>query len=114
MSYIDAVAAAANKTVACGRSRPGLPPHVLRRDRPVKADVGAGNKSVRDLQSHNRFGRERFVVGPTGKICGNAAGAECDGQDDNTCGIHTLTIYACAGCLNCILAAASPLSVTKR
>ena len=114
MSYIDAVAVAANKTVACGRCWPGPPLQVLRRNRPAKADVGAGNKNVQGLQSHNRFGREKFVDGPTRKICGNAAGAESDGQDDNTCGIHTLTIYAYAGCLNCMLAAASPLSVTNQ
>lgn len=114
MSYIDAVAAAANKTVVCGRSRPDLPLQVLRRNRPAKVGVGAGNKNVRGLPSHNRFGREKLVVGPTRKICGIAAGAGSDGQDDNTCGIHTLTVYAYAGCLNCILPAASPLSVTKQ
>ena len=114
VSYIDAVAAAANKIVACGRCRPGLSLQVLRRNRPAKADVGAGNKNVRSLQSHNRFGGEKLVVGPTRKICGITAGAGSDGQDDNTCSIHTLTIYAYAGCLNCILAAASPLSVTKQ
>jgi hypothetical protein len=87
---------------------------VLWRDRPAKAGVGAGNNSVQGLQSHNWFGREKLVVGPTRKICGIAAGAGSDGQDDYTCGIHTLTIYAYAGCLNCTLTAASPLSVTKQ
>src|SRR5258708_21047375 len=112
--YIYAVAAVAIKSVACGRSRAVLSLQVLRRGRPVKADVGAGNKNVRGLQSHNRLGREKLVVGPTRKICGIAAGAGSDRQDDNTCGIHTLTVYAYAGCLNCILAAASPLSVTNQ
>src|SRR5437868_470198 len=38
----------------------------------------------------SRFGRKRFVASCTRKICGNAAGTERDGQDDDPCGIHTL------------------------
>jgi len=102
VSYIDAVATLGRSIVETGL------------DRVAKADVGFGNDNVQGLQSHNRSGRETFVVRATRKICGSAAGAASDGQDEKGCGIHTLTIYAYAGCLNCMLAAASPLSMTKR
>ena len=82
--------AAANEIAAGGRGRPGLPLHVFGLDRLAKADVGLRHQNVHGLQLRDRFGGKRFVVGPTRKICGNAAGTDSDGQDDNACGIHTL------------------------
>ena len=56
----------------------------------AEADIAFRNENVHGLQLGNRFSRSRLVVGSTRKICGNAAGTDSDGQDDNACGIHTL------------------------
>ena len=48
------------------------------------------DQNVHGRQLRDRLGRSRLVVGSTRKICGNAAGTDSDGQDDNACGIHTL------------------------
>jgi hypothetical protein len=56
-----------------------------------------------------------FGVRSTREICGDAAGAESDGEDDNTCGIHTLLRSTFTpGCLNCMVVTAFPLSITRR
>ena len=81
---------AADEDVARGRRRPGLPLQVLGLDRLAEADVGLGDENVDGRQLRDRRGRSRLVVGSARKICGNAAGADGDGQDDNACGIHTL------------------------
>ena len=56
----------------------------------AEADVGLRDQDVDGLQLRDRLGRRGLVVGPAREICGNAAGTESDGQDDNACGIHTL------------------------
>ncbi len=83
---------AANECAAGRGGRPSLPLHVFGDQGLAKADVGFGDEYIHGLQLRHRRGRGRLVVGTTRKISGNAASAESDDQDDNTCGIHTLTI----------------------
>src|SRR5437867_2546072 len=80
---------AADKAVARSRRRPRLPLHSLGGHRLAKTDVGLRDKNVHGLQ-RDRFGGGRLVADSTREICGNPAGNESDGQDDNACGIHTL------------------------
>src|SRR6476620_1917580 len=80
--------AAANEDVAGRRRRPGLPLQVLGPDRLAEADIGFGDEHVYSWQLRNRRDRRRLVVRSTGEICGNAAGTDSDGQNDNACGFH--------------------------
>ena len=82
--------AAANEIVASGGRRPGLPLHVLGRDRLAEADVVFRDQDVDGLQLNDRCSRQRFVVRPAREVGGNSAGTDGDGQHDNACGIHTL------------------------
>jgi hypothetical protein len=68
----------------------------------AKADIRFGDENIDGLQLRDRLGRRRLVVGPAGEICGNAAGADGDGQDHNACGIH----YASLSTLRCDASAA--------
>ena len=86
----SALLAAADEVAAGGRRRPGLPLQIVRLDRLAEADVGFRDQNVDGLAAARPAGRRGRFVGPAGEICGNAAGAESDGQDDNACGIHTL------------------------
>src|SRR6185312_3039409 len=81
------VFAAANEIVADRRCRPGLPLQVFGLDRLAEADLGLRHQDVGRRQLRDRHGRGRLVRA-AGEICGNAAGADGDGQDDNACGIH--------------------------
>ena len=85
--------AAANEHAASGGCGPGLPLHILGLDRLAEADVVFRDEDVHGLQLGDRLDRRRCVVGSTGKICRNTAGTDSDGQDDNACGIHTLTFH---------------------
>ena len=51
------------------------------------SDLATRTSTVCKLRDRRRRG---LFAGSAGEICGNAAGAEGDGQDDNACGIHTL------------------------
>ncbi len=82
--------------------RPGLPLQIVRLDRLAEADVRFGDENIDGLHLHDRLGRRRLVTGPAGEICGNAAGADGDGQDCNACGIH----YASLSTLRCDASAA--------
>jgi hypothetical protein len=90
ISLIASALVAADETVAGGRGRPGLPLQILGLDRLAEADVGFRDENVHGLQLRDRRRGAGFVVGSAREICGNAAGTESDGQDDNACGIHTL------------------------
>ena len=68
----------------------------------AKADIRFGNENIDGLKLRDRLGRRRLVVGPAGEICGNAAGADGDGQNHNACGIH----YASLSTLRCDASAA--------
>ena len=71
--------------------RPALPLQVLWADRLSKTDVGLGNQNVHGLQYRGRFGRLRLVFESARQISRNAAGPESDDENENACGIHTLT-----------------------
>src|SRR6267142_266335 len=84
------LAAAVDEVAADGRRRPGLPLHIIGLDRLAERDVGFCDQNFYRRQLRDRFGRAWFFVRPTGEIGGNTAGAQCDGQDDDTCDVHTL------------------------
>jgi hypothetical protein len=96
------LAGAADEVVAGGRGRPGLPLQIVRLDRAAKADIRFGDENIDGLHLRDRLGRRRSVVRPAGEICGYAAGADGDGQDHNSCGIH----YASLSTLRCDASAA--------
>ena len=50
------------KEVAGGRFRPGLPLHIVRRDRLAEADVGLGDQNIDRLYLGDRLGRRRGLL----------------------------------------------------
>ena len=71
------------------RLRPCLPLQIVRFDRLAETDVRFCDQNF-DRWKLRNWRRRGFFAGSAGEICGNAASAEGDGQDDNTCPIHTL------------------------
>ena len=80
--------AALDEGGAGGRRRPGLPLQILGLDRLAEADVDLRHENLDRLQLHDGCGRRRLVIGPARQIRGYTAGTECDGQDDNSGGVH--------------------------
>jgi hypothetical protein len=81
---------------------------VIGRQRLAEIDVGFCHQDVDRLKLGDGLGGSgRLAVGPAGKIRGDAAGTESDGQDDDAGDVHTRSTYA-------ILLDGSSLGMTKR
>src|SRR5882724_3381700 len=80
----------ADEAAVGGCGRPALPLHVVGLDRLAEANVRFCDENINRRHLRDWLGRNFGPVGSAGKICGNAASADGDGQDDNACGIHTL------------------------
>ena len=55
----------------------------------AEADVGLGDQDLDRRQLRDGLGRRGRAVRAARQIGGNAAGTQRNGQDDDTCGIHT-------------------------
>ena len=84
------VAGAVDDVAGGGHRRPGLPLQILRLDDLAEPDVDLGDENFHRRQLRNRFGGTRLVVRSTGEVGSDTTGTERDGQDDNTCDVHTL------------------------
>jgi len=80
---------AANEAAAGGIRRPCLPRDIVRGHRLPEWNVRLRNQHIHRVHLRG-LNRLRLLVGSAREIGGKAAGTDCDGQDDNACGIHTL------------------------
>src|SRR4029077_5946173 len=84
------VAGAVDDVAGGGPRGRGLPLQILWLDDLAEPDVDLGDENFRRRQLRNRFGGTRLVVRSTGEVGSDTTGTERDGQDDNTCDVHTL------------------------